>query len=711
MPAQDVSVSATFEEEGPSLDAITWVKSEDSQDHHSDELLTVSGPIDTASSHDEGKEYTIKTNTNPMIVAKLKGLSKIDKGHLVSIGLNTSIASNAYDDRDNQKRWANTQIGVGTLTGDTWTAESTFDNIKSLLPEKVTAGAWTSNATPDTAKAKEHGDFQDNFLIDITKQVKENEDDILSLVIVTLTGREQIVKNPPTLQIVTGQKVDFTVKSSAEDATPIEGAVIEIKTKDNPKTVATLTTAGGGNASTALTAGSYTYTVTSSDYAIKKDGVLEIDSTDKTEEVELDPNQAKSVTIAPASGITIGKGGSQKFTATVKDQDERDLSGAELTWTVKRADEENEDVKITPDGDYTATVAVEESPTHDPDGEYTVTATVTETEDVSGTATFTVNTKEPATVKVKYTSSDSKVTKAEETISGLFAGDEFTLDKKYYSAAVKVSNEDGTISVYKFNPEEQNKLTISELSAGDNEITLTYILDSKQYYIYEDYEDADTATLFTDKQRLATSIVDDEKLNSKVQLFTSTDRAANERGHAVFEFSKAIQNEKVVVEYDMLFTSADAKVTLGDLTLRADSGKTVSQGETTWQQATYLTDGAIFETGFYRDGRQSSSDLKSGWFEINTAAPTPAARQTDWLHVKATIDTTEKKVEYSIYKTTDGDKTELYGTVKDNDSTPSNYMITGEKEATKFDQIDVFTVSNSAKFSLDNLMVYKADAE
>ena len=259
MPAQNVTVNATFEKKEAKIDYTTWVKSGDDVAHNKDENLKL-GQVSSASNPAEGTEQN-RNKTDEMTLVKLSGLSTIDKERLVSATLVASMASASYDNNNN--RWGDSQVAIGVLTDNNWTEESTYSDVESAIPSNVIAGPWTPTKKTQAKGEDANGPF-DTANIDITKQIKEAEGDELSIMLGLFTTRSQLIqKSSLQLNIVQGQKVDFNV-TAAVGGTEIDDAVIEIKTTGGePKTVATLTTANGGKASTALAAGSYTYTVTS----------------------------------------------------------------------------------------------------------------------------------------------------------------------------------------------------------------------------------------------------------------------------------------------------------------------------------------------------------------------------------------------------------------------------------------------------------------
>ena len=214
----------------------------------------------------------------------------------------------------------------------------------------------------------------------------------------------------PVLKITKGKVVTFNVAAAANADTKVAGAKIVVKNGDT--TVATITTDDQGVASTALSAGTYTYTVESNDYAIKKDGTLTVADSVVAENVALTANAATTVEIAnPATGTTLAQGEEATYTATVKDQDGRVMT-ATVDWTVVSGDATAENITVA-----NGKVNVAEEATA---GDYKVKATVNGTT-VSATADLKVIAAEKLNLSI--TSQDDKQGTVAYTVNGVASTD------------------------------------------------------------------------------------------------------------------------------------------------------------------------------------------------------------------------------------------------------------------------------------------------
>lgn len=215
----------------------------------------------------------------------------------------------------------------------------------------------------------------------------------------------------PVLKITKGKVVTFNVAAAANADTKVAGAKIVVKNGDT--TVATITTDDNGAASTALSAGTYTYTVESNDYAIKKEGTLTVADSVVTENVALAANVATKVEIAnPATGTTLAQGEEATYTATVKDQD-----GRVMTATVDWAVVNSEDVAAENITVANGKVTVTEDATV---GDYKVKATVNGTT-VSATADLKVIAAEK--LKLSITSKNAEQGTVAYTVNGVASTD------------------------------------------------------------------------------------------------------------------------------------------------------------------------------------------------------------------------------------------------------------------------------------------------
>lgn len=200
----------------------------------------------------------------------------------------------------------------------------------------------------------------------------------------------------PVLKITKGKVVTFNVAAAANADTKVAGAKIVVKNGDT--TVATITTDDQGVASTALSAGTYTYTVESNDYAIKKDGTLTVADSVVAENVALAANAAKTVEIAnPATGTTLAQGEEATYTATVKDQDGRVMTAA-VDWAVVNGEDAAAENITVANGKVNV---AEEATT----GDYKVKATVNGTT-VSATADLKVIAAEKLNLSITSQNAD-----------------------------------------------------------------------------------------------------------------------------------------------------------------------------------------------------------------------------------------------------------------------------------------------------------------
>ena len=215
----------------------------------------------------------------------------------------------------------------------------------------------------------------------------------------------------PVLKITKGKVVTFNVAAAANADTKVAGAKIVVKNGDT--IVATITTNAEGTATTALSAGTYTYTVESNDYAIKKDGTLTVADSVVTENVALAANVATKVEIAnPATGTTLAQGEEATYTATVKDQDGRVMTAA-VDWAVVNGEDAAAENITVANGKVNV---AEEATT----GDYKVKATVNGTT-VSATADLKVIAAEK--LKLSITSENAEQGTVAYTVNGVASTD------------------------------------------------------------------------------------------------------------------------------------------------------------------------------------------------------------------------------------------------------------------------------------------------
>ena len=258
----------------------------------------------------------------------------------------------------------------------------------------------------------------------------------------------------PVLKITKGKVVTFNVTAAANADTKVAGAKIVVKNGDT--TVATITTNDEGVASTALSAGTYTYTVESNDYAIKKDGTLTVADTVVTENVTLAANVPTTVEIAnPATGTTLAQGEDATYTATVKDQDGRVMT-ATVDWAV--VDGEDATVENITVANGKVTVAEEATV-----GDYKVKATVNGTT-VSSTADLKVIAAEKLNLSI--TSQDDKQGTVAYTVNGVASTDtQLNKGKKIVATATPAA-------LYEF---------VGWATSYENVIAGTYVSTDAQY--------------------------------------------------------------------------------------------------------------------------------------------------------------------------------------------------------------------------------------
>lgn len=258
----------------------------------------------------------------------------------------------------------------------------------------------------------------------------------------------------PVLKITKGKVVTFNVAAAANADTKVAGAKIVVKNGDT--TVATITTNDEGVASTALSAGTYTYTVESNDYAIKKDGTLTVADSVVAENVTLAANAATKVEIAnPSTGTTLAQGEEATYTATVKDQDGRVMTAA-VDWAVVNGEDAAAENITVANGKVNV---AEEATT----GDYKVKATVNGTT-VSATADLKVIAAEKLNLSI--TSQDADQGTVAYTVNGVASTDaQLNKGKKIVATATPAA-------LYEF---------VGWVTSTENLITGTYVSTDAQY--------------------------------------------------------------------------------------------------------------------------------------------------------------------------------------------------------------------------------------
>ncbi len=491
MPAYPVTVTVAYAAD-PTMkvfdaEASTWVKADDTTAHGSDELLKLGQWA-------KGKDGTLSTNETTLL--RYAGLSDVDKDRVVSANLNFDVASTSYD--ANQKRWVNSYFFIGALSSNDWDASTAvYTDYQSIRNDSLTdTKVWTGTKDATTASTEAHGAFV-TANVPVTSLVKSATTDKLSLELAVGTARTQVVKKAPKLVLTIGQAVTFNVASGE---TKVEKATVEIENGD--AVVATETTDTDGVAKVALPSGDYTYTVTSADYAIKTGSIKVADSA-VAENVAVVANEAKKVEITSPENNIVVVGSPITFTATVKDQDGRVMTGKTVNWTVV---------------DTPANIAVENGVVSVTNGviggKYKVQATIADTE-ISATADFEVVAKSKGTLKAIYTTGD-ETTGVVETVDvyteddNKFEADEVTVPELYLLERVVTNSDTGLYDVYSYVSGGTDKIT---LAAGENKVVIVVKKDAS-YNVYEKFEDE--KPLFKAELRITVKIEDDATLNSKV---------------------------------------------------------------------------------------------------------------------------------------------------------------------------------------------------
>lgn len=252
---------------------------------------------------------------------------------------------------------------------------------------------------------------------DVSAAVTARKADSKANVIFALTGNNggadlygKASTDAPTLVAKKGVPVTFTVTAGEDEK--VAGAEISVKSGND--VVKTAKTDENGTATIVLLPSTeYTYTVTSSSYAIKKDVALTTTTESSAVTVPLTDNVATKVEIAnPATGTTLAQGEEATYTATVKDQDGRVMT-ATVDWTVVNG----EDVAAENITVANGKVNVTEEATA---GNYKVKATVNGTT-VSATADLKVIAAEKLNLSI--TSQDDEQGTVAYTVNGVTSTD------------------------------------------------------------------------------------------------------------------------------------------------------------------------------------------------------------------------------------------------------------------------------------------------
>ena len=660
MPAYPVTVTVAYAAD-PTMkvfdaEASTWVKADDTTAHGSDELLKLGQWA-------KGKDGTLSTNETTLL--RYAGLSDVDKDRVVSANLNFDVASTSYD--ANQKRWVDSYFFIGALSSNDWDASTAvYTDYQSIRNDSLTdTKVWTGTKDATTASTEAHGAFV-TANVPVTSLVKSATTDKLSLELAVGTARTQVVKKAPKLVLTIGQAVTFNVASGE---TKVEKATVEIKNGD--AVVATETTDTDGVAKVALPSGDYTYTVTSADYAIKTGSIKVADSA-VAENVAVVANEAKKVEITSPENNIVVVGSPITFTATVKDQDGRVMTGKTVNWTVV---------------DTPANIAVENGVVSVTNGviggKYKVQATIADTE-ISATADFEVVAKSKGTLKAIYTTGD-ETTGVVETVDvyteddNKFEADEVTVPESYLSERVVTNSDTGLYDVYSYVSGGTDKIT---LAAGENKVVIVVKKDAS-YNVYEKFEDE--KPLFKADSRITVKIEDDATLNSKVVGFTCAGNAGNGYSFAHYALPDTVTKDIVTFDFDYYNTNGGrAILSIGDATTRGTTG-----GST---KVTYNSTGAIFNLGSNKTNALVQGDSSKAIGDYTNK----------WMHVNVVVNQSTKKVSYTITNKADGAEIAKATDVAFVDATTENLKAT---------QIDIFGyINNSHCTMLDNIKVTESDA-
>lgn len=511
---------------------------------------------------------------------------------------------------------------------------------------------------------------------DVSAAVTARKADSKANVIFALTGNNggadlygKASTDAPTLVAKKGVPVTFTVTAGEDEK--VAGAEISVKSGND--VVKTAKTDENGTATIVLLPSTeYTYTVTSSSYAIKKDVAFTTTTESSAVKVALTDNVATTVEITSPENNIVVVGSPITFTATVKDQDGRAMTGKTVNWTV--VDTPNNITVV--DG----VVSVENGVVG---GKYKVKATIDGTE-ISTTADFEVVAKSKGTLKAIYTTGD-ETTGVVETVDvyteddNKFEADEVTVPESYLSERVVTNSDTGLYDVYSYVSGGTDKIT---LAAGENKVVIVVKKDAS-YNVYEKFEYE--KPLFKADSRITVKIEDDATLNSKVVGFTCAGNAGNGYSFAHYALPDTVTKDIVTFDFDYYNTNGGrAILSIGDATTRGTTG-----GST---KVTYNSTGAIFNLGSNKTNALVQGDSSKAIGDYTNK----------WMHVNVVVNQSTKKVSYTITNKADGTEIAKATDVAFVDTTTENLKAT---------QIDIFGyVGNSHCAMLDNIKVTESDA-
>lgn len=517
--------------------------------------------VDTSWAGTAFAQFTLPT------LAEGEGVAKAELIYNVKQGGNRSRTSKIF-------ALTNGEFDLTTLTG---AAADRFADARTLITSFDTAVGENALTTDVTAAAQGKSGK-------ITLMFTDNAGGA------DLYGKASADK-APVLKITKGKVVTFNVAAAASADTKVAGAKIVVKNGDT--IVATITTNDEGVASTALSAGAYTYTVESNDYAIKKDGTLTVADSVVTENVALAANVATKVEIAnPATGTTLAQGEEATYTATVKDQDGRVMT-ATVDWAVVNGEDAAAENITVANGKVNV---AEEATT----GDYKVKATVNGTT-VSATADLKVIAAEKLNLSI--TSQDAEQGTVAYTVNGVASTDtQLNKGKKIVATATPAA-------LYEF---------AGWVTSTENLITGTYVSTDAQYsfdlnanttliavfkytgiYYQNDYNNATESDWVSGNTgRYTVSIAGDDDKYTQISSVKT-----GENGTSITSSAVQVDADKdYIAEFDLALTGGTNQLS-GFAVKAKDSGKYAlvlqlkTAGSTTW--TVNGTDDVTLEKGVF----------------------------------------------------------------------------------------------------------------
>lgn len=457
-------------------------------------------------------------------LAEGEGVAKAELIYNVKQGGNRSRTSKIF-------ALTNGEFDLTTLTG---AAADRFADARTLITSFDTAVGENALTTDVTAAAQGKNGK-------ITLMFTDNAGGA------DLYGKASADK-APVLKITKGKVVTFNVAAAANADTKVAGAKIVVKNGDT--TVATITTNDEGVASTALSAGTYTYTVESNDYAIKKDGTLTVADSVVAENVALAANAATTVEIAnPATGTTLAQGEEATYTATVKDQDGRVMT-ATVDWAVVNGEDAAAENITVANGKVNV---AEEATT----GDYKVKATVNGTT-VSATADLKVIAAEKLNLSI--TSQDAEQGTVAYTVNGVASTDtQLNKGKAIVATATPAA-------LYEF---------VGWVTSTENLITGTYVSTDAQYsfdltanttliavfkytgiYYQNDYNNATESDWVSgNTDRYTVSIADDDDKYTQISAVKTGNNGTSITSSAV----QVGADKDYIAEFDLALTGGNGQ--------------------------------------------------------------------------------------------------------------------------------------------------------